>query len=131
MEESTAPTAPAFAPRISTQSRGSESAIRVVSRSPCPARPSACSEGSSRVVASRLEITCGTWETCATAVSCAAASSTIGTEPISVARPFSTLTASGSVSSWGTTTKGRPWNRSARAAITPETSRPAIGWAPM
>src|SRR5699024_10534354 len=128
---STWPTAPALAPRISTHSRGSESAIRVVSRSPCPARPRAGSSGARSVAATRLDITCGTWETWATERSCAAASIVVGTEPISVARPRSALTARGSVPSWGTTTNGRPRNRSARAAITPEVSRPAMGCAPM
>ena len=63
-------TGAAFAPRIWTQRSGSLAAMRVTSRTPCPARPSAAFGASTNRRAMRLETTCGTWETSATPRSC-------------------------------------------------------------
>ena len=65
-------TGPAFAARICAQSAGSLAAIRVTSRRPCPARPTAGSRRLASRAATRLAATWGTCETRATASSCAA-----------------------------------------------------------
>ena len=61
--------------------------MRVVSRTPCPARRSEPSGASTKRPASRLATSCGTCETSATARSCSSGVISIGVAPRSRARP--------------------------------------------
>ncbi len=77
----TSRTAGALPARIWVHSRGSLAAIRVTSRSPCPARPTADSGSSRRHAATMLAASWGTCETAATASSCSWAGMTRTAEP--------------------------------------------------
>jgi len=123
-------TAPAFAARIADHIMGSDAAIRVTSRTPCPARPSASAGRSASRVAVSDATSCGTWETAATAASCSAASSTTGSEPTAIASRRTAATAPASADSCGQITQVRPWYRSESAAAAPLRSRPAMGCEP-
>ena len=103
--------------------------MRVVSRSPCPARARADSGRSSRRAARREDTSWGTWLTAATAASCSAAPMRTGVAPTSTARSRTAASAAGSAPS-ATSTQGRPANRSESAADAPLRSRPAMGWEP-
>ena len=122
-------TGPALPTMMADHSLGSEAAIRVTSRSPCPDRARAPSPSSSSRAATSEETSWGTWETAATAASCSAAPMRTGVAPTSTARFLMTSSACGS-ESWPTSTQGRPAKRSQSAAPAPERSRPAIGWEP-
>lgn len=120
----------AFAERICTHRPGSEPAIRVVSRNPCPARDRWCSGVSCNREASREDITCGTWEISATVSSCSVGSNTVIVAPRSTARFFAAVMAPAPVSGPGQITHGMDVNNSPRAATGPDFSRPVMGWVP-
>ncbi|CAM5255094.1 hypothetical protein SFUMM280S_06883 [Streptomyces fumanus] len=123
-------TGPGLAERMSIHIRGSEAAIRVTSRMPCPHSRTALSSACSRRAATRLETRWGMWETRATARSWASASITTGTAAQCETSSRARFSTSVSVSPVGVSTQGRPSNRSAVAASGPDFSRPDIGWVP-
>ena len=102
--------------------------MRVTSRTPWPARPSATSGASARRAATAADVTCGACETSATARSCSAGSTSTALAPHSAISARTAASASAPVFGVGQIAHGRPRKRSARAAAGPEDSRPASGW---
>ena len=123
-------TAGALPERIWVHRPGSLAAIRVTSRTPCPARPIACSLRCSSRAATSEAATCGTCETAATATSWSSGLRVVTAAPTARARRPTSSVARESACSWGQSTQARPSKRSARPLIAPDRSRPAIGWEP-